>query len=390
MSLWFWFCLLAFSLLVVFAALRLAQFGWLQLPDISRNCYKAVASLGCQCPADCKTSSLPAVLQIQRRPQYSQLLGRRSPLKWGEPISCARHMAQCAGRKIQKGLENMMSCCYQWHKVCIQKPIHANSIPILSYIIRTFPFYIPHCRFSPQVITDGSCSSRAASPLQLPSSKGPSLLRKNWVKLGEQAKMDYPYYITIYITKKNPYGSPDLGNIWYGSMNCGLNLWKNSSCAMICTMDIHGMLRLLVRCSSWILPHGELQIHLLWAFLSCPGQRLGWRAWGKASYGCAKEKGDRVKTCKTLGFVFNTNHCFQKKALVEVAGACWYICVNIDMMQYPYDTPMSQDRLSIPGVIVSFLMSCGSYRTIICITQYLQKPLWVLHLGCITLIIIAY
>ena len=120
------------------------------------------------------------------------------------------------------------------------------------------------------------------------------------------------------LPKKNPYGSPDLGNIWYGSMNCGLNLWKNSSCAMICTMDIHGMLRLLVRCSSWILPHGELQIHLLWAFLSCPGQRLGWRAWGKASYGCAKEKGDRVKTCKTLGFVFNTNHCFKKKLLLKL------------------------------------------------------------------------
>ena len=160
--------------------------------------------------------------------------------------------------------------------------------------------------------------------------------------------------------------------------------------AHICTMDIHGMLRLLVRRSSWILPHGELQIHLLWAFLSCPGQRLGWRAWGKASYGCAKEKGDRVKTCKTLGFVFNTNHCFKKKALVEVAGACWYICVNIDMMQYPYDTPMSQDRLSIPGVIVSFLMELWKLQKYNLHHTVLTKPLWVVHLGCITLIIIAY
>ena len=178
-----------------------------------------------------------------------------------------------------------MSCCYQWHKVCIQKPIHANSIPILSDIITMFPFCIPHCCFSPQVITDGSCSSRAASPLQLPSSKGPSLLRKNWVKLGEQAKMDCPYYITIYIYIYYQKKHMDL-LIW---VIYAMDLWTAGwICektpvapwfAHICTMDIHGMLRLLVRCSSWILPHGELQIHLLWAFLSCPGQRLGWRAW---------------------------------------------------------------------------------------------------------------
>lgn len=110
--------------------------------------------------------------------------------------------------------------------------IYYQDVPILH---PTLPFFSPGYNWwqllkSSRISTAAAIFKGSISPTEKLSQTG---------RTSQNGLSILYYHIYIYYQKKT-YGSPDLGNICYGSMNCGLNLWKNSSCAMICTYLHHG------------------------------------------------------------------------------------------------------------------------------------------------------